>query len=355
MRRWLVTVVAVLVLAGGNAFAKQPTVPAYREFKDWIVGCDNQRTCVAKSALEDESDADTLKFRREAGASGALTASITSENKIDVASFRLDGKPLMPGLHWNRGAADGSAYKLAGDGPLRLARGLARGSALQTSRDAGMPAVSLHGLAAALLFIDDVQGRIGNETAVLHPGPASASAVPAAPALPVLYAAPKPPPLPDGQAFARAVRASHAVLLKQHCDPDLTDFSADTAQPLTRTDALVLLTCWVGAYQSSELVLRVPRHEPAKAELAILPPPPGAPALDLDDDPAVLTEADYSPADATLSTSAKGRGMADCGVAAQWVFDGRSFQPASFDYQNRCSGEPGDWPMLYRTRIGKAR
>ena len=151
------------------------------------------------------------------------------------------------------------------------------------------------------------------------------------------------------------MRASHAQLLKQHCDPDLHDFSDDSAEPLTGADALVLLTCWSGAYQSSLLLLRAPRNAPGQAQLAVLPPAPGAPKPDPDDDPAVLAEADYSPKDATLSTSAKGRGMADCGVAAQWVFDGRSFQPSSYDYQERCSGAPGDWLPLYRTRVEKAR
>ena len=344
----------MLALVGGNALAALPVAPVYREFNDWIVGCDNQRTCIAKSAVEDESGADTLEFRREAGASGTLTASVTSDSTIDVRALRLDGKPLPPGLHWTRNA-DGGSYELGSDEALRLARSLAGGSALQTSRGGGEPPVSLRGLSAALLFIDDVQGRVGNESALLRVGAGAASTVPAVPALPVLRAAPKPPPLPGAQAFARAVRVSHAALLKQHCDPDLSDFSGDSAEPLTAADALVLLTCWSGAYQASLLVLRAPRHAPATAQLAVLPLAPGAPRPDPDDDPAVLVEADYSPENARLTSSAKGRGLADCGVAAEWVFDGRGFRPSSYDYQDRCSGAPGDWLPLYRTRIEKAR
>lgn len=355
MRCTLATVAAaMLVLAGGNAFAALPAVPVYREFKDWIVGCDNQRTCVAKSAVPDESDAATLKFRRTAGAAGTLTASIAADDAINTSVFRLDGKPLAANLHWI-GDADIGGYRLGSEESLTLARSLAAGSSLQTSRDNSQPPVSLRGLSATLLFIDDVQGRVGNQTALLSVGGGAASALPAAPALPVLQAAPRPAPLPDAQAFAHAVRVSHAALLKQHCDPDLSDFSDDSAEPLTGTDALVLLTCWGGAYQSSLLVLRAPRNAPAQAKLAALPLPPGAPKPDPDDDPAVLSEADYSPADATLSTSAKGRGLADCGLSAQWVFDGRGFEPSSYDYQDRCSGAPGDWLPLYRTQVEKAR
>lgn len=345
---------AMLALVGSKVFAAPPAAPVYREFKDWIVDCDNQRTCIAKSAVEDESDAATLKFRRTAGTAGTLTASIASDSAIDTASFRLDGKPLVAGLHWIDDA-DIGGYRLGNDESLALARGFAAGSVLQLSGDKIESPVSMRGLSAALLFIDDVQGRVGNQTALLHVGTGAASVVPAAPALPVLRAAPVPPPLPAAQAFAHAVRMSHAALLEQHCDPDLRDFSGDAAEPLTADDALVLLTCWSGAYQSSLLVLRAPRHAPAKAELVILPAPPGTPKPDPDDDAAMLTEAGYSPQDATLSSSAKGRGLADCGVAAEWVFDGRSFQPSSYDYQERCAGAPGDWLPLYRTRVAKAR
>ncbi|WP_175724569.1 DUF1176 domain-containing protein, partial [Burkholderia ambifaria] len=53
------------------------------------------------------------------------------------------------------------------------------------------PRVSLSGLNAALLLIDDTQGRIGTVTALLRKGTRPASSVPAAPALP-----PAPVPAP---------------------------------------------------------------------------------------------------------------------------------------------------------------
>jgi hypothetical protein len=41
-------------------------------------------------------------------------------------------------------------------------------------------------------------------------------------------------------------------------------------------------------------------------------------------------------------------------VAAAWVFDGRGFAPSSYDDQDRCGAEPGDWLALYRARFEKA-
>ena len=34
---------------------------------------------------------------------------------------------------------------------------------------------------------------------------------------------------------------------------------------------------------------------------------------------------------------------------------GKGFVPASYDYQRRCAGAPGDWLPLYRARVEKER
>ncbi len=61
--------------------------------------------------------------------------------------------------------------------------------------------------------------------------------------------------------------------------------------------------------------------------------------------------ADYDPATATFSTSAKGRGIADCGESASWVFDGKDFHLAEATWQDRCGGgSAGDWPVIWRSR-----
>lgn len=63
-----------------------------------------------------------------------------------------------------------------------------------------------------------------------------------------------------------------------------------------------------------------------------------------------FTHVDYDPSTATLFHSAKGRGLADCGEAATWRFDGREFRLTSYAYLGRCSGpEPGNWPTSFRS------
>lgn len=359
------SVALALALAGAAAQAA-PGVPAYREFRDWIVACDNARRCEARLApASGEPVALRLALSREAGPEGAVELELAGEKPLPASAAQRDGQPLeaadQPAGTGTAWTADGEgSYRLQGEPALRLVRSLAQAQALTmaTATEPQPVNLSLDGLAAAALFIDEVQGRVGNVTALVRPGRAAAAQVPAPAALPVLRAAPEPPPLAEPERFARAVRSRNAALVARRCDPPRGETSADEAQPLTADDALVLLQCWRGPYQSSALVLRVPRTAPERAEPVLLPPVPGGLRLvkgqGAEDDASVLTEPVYDPASATLNSFSKGRGIGDCGVALGWVFDGKAFQPASRDEQRRCAGSPGDWPALYRSRIEPA-
>ena len=349
-------IAAASVLA---AQAAAPAVPAYREFKDWIVACDNVRRCEARLA---PATGDTLPMRllvaRESGPAGAVDLELAGEKPLAPDAVRLDGSPLggadRPASAGSAWTTDGEgSYRLQGEPGLKLARRLEQSRQMAVQQPDGPLQLSLDGLAAALLFIDDVQGRVGTVTALHQPGTGAPSQVPAAPALPVVQAAAAPSPLPQAAAFAASVRARNAALLARRCDAPgaaAAGALADDAMPLTGTDALVLLQCWSGAYQTAALVLRVPRAAPQQARAVALPEVPGGLPAGKNDDPGVVTEAFYDPATATLSSFAKGRGIGDCGIARAWVFDGTAFQPASRDEQRRCAGSPGDWPALYRTR-----
>ena len=357
--RFALVAMGLGTLSGFAAQAAAPAVPAYREFKDWIAACDNVRRCEARLA---PAAGDTLPMRllvaREAGPAGAVDLELAGEKPLTPDAVKLGGvaltgadRPAWPGSAWT---TDGEgSYRLQGEPALKLVRRLEQSRQLAVQQPDGPLQLSLDGLAAALLFIDDVQGRVGTVTALHQPGTGPASQVPTAPALPVVQAAAAPPPLADAQAFAATVRARNAALVARKCDALRSPADgavSDGAMPLTGADALVLLQCWSGAYQSAALVLRVPRSAPQQARAVLLPDVPGGLPAGKDDDPGVVTEAFYDPATATLSSFAKGRGIGDCGIARSWVFDGTAFQPASRDEQRRCAGSPGDWPALYRTR-----
>jgi hypothetical protein len=254
--------------------------------------------------------------------------------------MRLDDKPIGP-FAWSKPDETG-LVSLSGPPAFGLVRTLRDGQSLTI----GSSKVSLSGLAAALLVMDDVQGRVGNESALARPGPRPATATPAAPALPVLHAAPPPPALEGKDALIAAVRTAVAADLKASDCEDAAN--QDDAQPLTRSEALVMVGCIMGAYQGSALVYRVPRDAPGRARRVELPLPPTAEA-DAAERRGELVAADYDPKAATLTFSAKGRGLADCGTSGSWVFDGADFKLEEYNYKGRCGGPPGDWLSIWRS------
>ncbi|RZL19885.1 MAG: DUF1176 domain-containing protein [Sphingomonas sp.] len=111
-----------------------------------------------------------------------------------------------------------------------------------------------------------------------------------------------------------------------------------------------MLGCGRFAYQTSVLAFIVPRADPGKARLLMLPDPlPSAP-LSLESR-GEYVEGSYDAASRVFGQYAKGRGMADCGSAQEWTYDGTDFRLSSYTLQQRCGGGSGDWPTLFRTRV----
>ncbi|WP_420225124.1 DUF1176 domain-containing protein [Pigmentiphaga litoralis] len=363
-----------------------PAVPLYQESKDWILACDNTRFCEAKGFSDAESA--VMRISRGAGPTGTLTVEIdvpdTAESP-DVTAFRLDGRRLdLKTISWSPDDATGQGQATLvtadNDSAYRLLRRIRDGRVLSLGDTRSAPAVPLHGLAKVLKVMDDVQSRSGNETALTQPGHGGVAALAAAPAAPALRGAPPPPALPAAEARAlaagvrQAMRGSDALAA---CDARAP---TDVAVALTGHDALVMVECARASYQSSYVIFRVPRGEPAAAQVLTLALPPGleagaAPAAGATlqlanatsdrmqaapvalaptasaDPTGRMTEPTYNPRTATLASVSKGRGLADCGIRAEWRFDGQAFMPSAYRQQIRCGGgAPGDWPTLWRTR-----
>jgi uncharacterized protein len=330
--------------------AAQPSAPLYKEFKDWQIACDNGGRCEAKGfPKEDEADhLSVVRVTREPGPQGAIEISLEAEGRFTASSLALQGGARLPAERWTDASSGDTDHRLVlrdQDGAVAVLAGL-RGA--QSLRLGNAGTVSLDGVTAALLAMDDAQGRVGTTTALVRPGDAPATTVPAVPALPVLNApAPAPAALSADavQALAAATRASQqAALSAGDC---FAEDKRDDAIALTATEALVQLQCIQGPYQSSYLFFRVPVQDPKAARQLVLPLPAGEPS-----DSFIDTE--YDPAKGELTSSGRGRGPGDCGESAVWVFDGRDFQLKSFAMQDSCRGFPGDWPVLWRVADTKA-
>ena len=211
------------------------------------------------------------------------------------------------------------------------------------------PSASLAGLSAALLLIDETQGRLGTTTALLRRGPLPAAQVPAAPAAPLPTRAVVAAPLDDAEAsrlVARVRLQAADDVRREDCFVE-PDTAYDEAHALDHDEALVALECWRGAYQSSSLLFRVRRDgagAPRRLRLTVPVQDEGAPRV-ID----AFTNVGFG--QGQLSHFAKGRGLADCGESATWAFDGRDFRLQRYHRLGWCrGGNPGDWPTLWRTR-----
>ena len=353
--RRLGLLIVVLAVAG----AAPPSVPVYKELGDWVSACDNVRSCSARAVPDpsrpspaassgDDQESLGLWIRRDAGGDAAPRLELSGDHLAIPLSLAIDGQDQPGALPWVVDKTVGETLLRLSGGAAQALIGRLRDAKLLTVTQDGRPVpISLAGLAATLLVFDDVQGRIGTGTALVRPGPRPATDVPPAPPLPIVRAAPTPPPLPDAKAVAAAVRRAQAAALKAlDCDQDVAD--DDDAEPLDADEAIVILVCTRAAYQEDSLVFRTPRNAPARARLVHVSPPPGAARMT--DTDGEMVGVSYDPAKSVLSEFDKGRGLTDCGGTGEWTFDGQGFQPSRYTSQDRCGGEPGDWPVIYRTR-----
>lgn len=341
--------------SGADAPASTGVLPLYRQLRDFTVACDNGLRCETIGVSDDGSFGLVLRLSRDAGPDGAQQLRLDSQAAATLrASLRLDGKrvPALEALPWRD---DDDALVL--DDPAHIARFLALvgdGTRLTSGDGAEARVLSLAGLHAALLLIDEHQQRLDTPGAWQRRGERDPATVPPAPALPRPVTAREPPVLADADAkrLVQAVRTAAAERLRaEDCDTPRADFDItgqDGAWPLDARDAIVLVACRAGAYQTWSYPYRIGRDGNGAMPLE-LPSPPGLADVVAGDGFESITEATYDPGTGTLSHAARGRGLADCGESADWRFDGTRFVLSGYAALRRCGGAaPGDWPVLWR-------
>jgi hypothetical protein len=334
-------------VAGKAATGPQPFYAAY---KSWYVACDNTGACTARGFPADGGSAADVTITRDAGAAGTLTAQIRAQDAFDQTGLTLDGAPLGLTAGWTKKTSDGETSLSATglDSVRAFVHRIRNGAALGLGGDTTVP---LDGLSAALLRMDAAQGRVGGVTALLNPGAKPASEVPPPAALPVIPTQAVTASLAPGEAAAliAVAQTANAARLKTEACDTTTDTDQPSAYALSKTQALVLLPCLMGAYQGSSLGTLVNRQDKTVSPLTLPLSFGGNPSPNDPND--MLTGADFEPGTGTLSMAAKGRGLGDCGISASWIWNGAAFQVATLDYQDACGGaEPGDWPTLYRSQ-----
>lgn len=340
---------ALAVAAAAASPAGAP--PSYDTYKSWLVACDNTLSCEAKGVQDNPIQAE-MRIDRDGGPAGRMAAEISADGSFGLADIRVDGRAaaLSP-AEWKVAHEDNITRVSTDRLPAirALVAQLRNGTKLTLgSRDRAIP---LDGFAAALLRIDERQGRIGGVTALIRSGPAPASQTPAPPPVPYIPNHPIAARLASGEAarlIALVRRSGAAALRKEGCETRAGEMKPD-AHALDAKQALVLIPCVMGAYQGYALAFIAPRDGGTPHRLSVS-------SAQIGNDPKhgvidAFTEGDFDPKTGSLSMFDKGRGVADCGMTASWIWDGAEFRLSGLTFQDACGGvDAGDWPTLFRSR-----
>ncbi|MBS7846878.1 DUF1176 domain-containing protein [Pseudomonas fluorescens] len=328
-------------------------VPLERSIKDWVIGCDNTRTCTAIGAVPERDDIGistfSLRVTREAGPQGNLRVGVFSYNATR-GQPTLDGKPLKnrfePGERKEGEVSE--VFALTGSNADALIAELRNGRELILPIEGGTSVASLNGMSAALLLIDSVQGRVGTQDALISKGQAPASSVPQAPAAPPGPSWHAPVALtPD-----RAKEVADAVVAatRKEWQEDLNEGVAPKANAyaLSADQALVIIETGCGAYNCFYNIYQAPLDHPEQARPARVAEVPNL----SEREPNGLV--DFDPATGELSSQAMAMGMGGCGTSLRWRYDGNGFTLTHAAEMNTCMGlEQIYWPVLWRTEASR--
>jgi hypothetical protein len=345
--RLTVSIVA-LAAAGAAAAGEQ------RVFGDSVTTCDNRGACeILALAGEQDEDPAWLRFTREPDADRILLLSIRAPRGAPPdRRWRLyvDERPVRtvareeiyceaddtPGLCEGIDLTDASGIE-----PL-LRRLLDAAQLTLTADGAPIGNVSLRGIKAAALWVDERQRRLDTPTALVRRGERP-------------FRPPAPVPLPTlrGQTDAwqpqagapRVLAAARASLGTAGC----VDAGRGGDRLWRHRDGrwLAALDCAFGPYwvESRWLVSR-----DGRAWRAL---PLDAPTLDDDERAGILRDAGFDETLGILSTHARGRGVGDCGVERGFVDTGAAFTLYLDRRLPVCRGVPADaWPVVYRAILG---
>ncbi|WP_026042606.1 DUF1176 domain-containing protein [Pantoea sp. A4] len=324
--------------------------PLQKAFSDWQISCDNQSYCVARSFPGDSGLVMTLT--RHAGAddrpqlridygsaySGAVKAEPLQDNLL------LDQRRLRPDFkHWQV-----EPHHLTTSDPIAINEFLdqvmdAGAIQLTWSQRAQVP---LSGLKAALLLMDEQQGRVDGASAWVRSGSKPMSDLPEEPARPTLPAWPGAPTALSHDEVNGLLDFASLRINTESCSLEPLQREISVA-PLSDSKALILIGCERGAYNLVNLAYEVSRTRPyaARSLTFTLPfTPSGQQDRQLE-----LMNAEFDANRGQLYTFSKGRGLGDCGVATRWQYTGNGFTLAEYAAEPICDAwhSSDDWPTLW--------
>jgi hypothetical protein len=237
-----------------------------------------------------------------------------------------DGNPaaaIVEGRRFSlRPGAEDSGFRVADPAGFLTALAAAKNASLVDAGGKALGALSTAGVSAALLYMDEKQGRLDTVTALIRKGPRPASAVPPPPPLPVVVSTP-PSAKPARRPTAAQVKLARG---ESACEKDEQEQAPEVARLDARsTLVLVPLVCGSGAYNF--LSIPIILDEQGKAS---------RPKFSDGDDG--VYNAEWDPKTRRLGTYMKGRGIGDCGVIQTYAWDGARFRLVEQSQMGECRG-----------------
>jgi hypothetical protein len=351
---------AALLAIAAVFLAAAPASAQVKQFRDWIAVCDNTRSCTALAVREQATGA-WLRFERDGAGDAKPRFTILVEiEKGKKVEFAFD-QPGLGGLPKTLAAPDveGELARVQiglDTTPAFIASLRKAAKIIVTNPDATKPEdkltgeISLSGAAAALLWIDEQQKRLGTVTALARPGEKPASGVPSPPAPPQVT-----PVKADGAPLPKTYPAAILAKGKSICGADGPRPESGEPNRLNGNLVLYWFNCRAmsGAYNSWSGLLIAPRDKPEAARVVQLPYPPGEVAIS-GIAKHLVVNGGFDEKTMSLTMFGKSRGPGDCGTSGEWVWDGKDFRLTRYQSMLTCGGLMSDyWPTLYRANVKK--
>ena len=323
LRRFLCLAATALVVAA----------PAHAQvfvFKDWVVSCDNTRGCEAAGFRAEGSDSQPVMMwiARAAGAGTPVRGRLKVETAHGARTgpFRLVVDERTRVAAPIDGDLDAAAF-------ARVLPALLERSDVAVEFEGERFTLSLNGLKAALLKMDDLQGRIGTRGALVRKGARGEHGVPAP--LPAL----RPHPAPNFALKSTDADLLQLVLPELARDCDLqagtgVDGADVSIHRVSDEQVIVLRECQRGAFQSAYAAWLVDERPPHAARRLAFPQADGS-------SHPLAMNAQWEGSGGSLRSISKGRAENDCGDDAFWTWTGRELELYNAHEEPLCRGMYG--------------
>lgn len=295
-----------------------PETPPIFFYKDWELACDNTGTCRAAGYQNEISDSEPVSLLITRGA-GPSVAPVLRLQVLSEKSFK---PPLIltVGTLETKGLPNDPARAMDAAQAAVLLPALIKAEEANVRAGDMRWALSLAGLNAVLLKMDEVQGRIDTPGALVRRGTKPESGVRLPSPVPLVKAQRLVATRPTDAALGSSIFAKVSSIDLAACndpDPQLAQ-----VYRLTDTEVLLSLSCGMGAYNGSSLLWVAKDRPPFAPQL-----------LDVD--------GEFDPSTGTVHSSMKIRGIGDCWSVRTWQFTRQGFILVSDTADGMCRGFAG--------------